>query len=108
MESGLWRKLLGQYGQKVSLCRGEARVQVRAFFQPVREKAPGEEPTVLGIAPVGKWLYLGPAEEKLEDVDTLIWADRQFRPIRKREYAIGEETLYRWAVAEEMDGECEV
>ena len=51
---------------------------------------------------------MGPAEEKLEDVDTLIWADRQFRPIRKREYAIGEETLYRWAVAEEMDGECEV
>ena len=48
MESGLWRKLLGQYGQKVSLCRGEERVQVRAFFQPVREKAVGEEPTALG------------------------------------------------------------
>lgn len=107
MEGGLWRKLLSRYGQKVSLCRGEARTQVRAFFQPVREKAAGEEPTALGIAPAGKWLYLGPAEEPMEDVDTLIWAGRQFRPIRKREYAIGEETLYRWALAEELDRECE-
>lgn len=105
MESRTWNVLLEQYGQEVELCRGEARTAVRAFFQPVREKAAGEEPTALGVAPAGKWLYLGPAAEGLEDVDALLWKGRRFQLIRNREYAMGRETLYRWAVAMEMDEE---
>ncbi len=99
----LWKSILAQYGQKVVLRREGGETAVRAFFQPIEEKAPGEEPTALGIAPKGKWLYLGPAEEALEDVTELTWAGRAFRVLRCRDYPIGDETAYRWAVAEELD-----
>ncbi len=100
----LWKSILAQYGQKVVLRREGGETAVRAFFQPIEEKAPGNEPTALGTAPRGKWLYLGPAEEPLEDVTELTWAGRIFRVLRSRDYPIGDETAYRWAVAEELDG----
>lgn len=102
--AALWKSILGQYGQSVTLLRGEERAQVRAFFQPVDEKAPGTTPTPLGKAPAGKYLYLGPAEEDMEDVEELGWEGRLFRVLRHREYRIGDETVYRWALCEEADG----
>ncbi len=101
----LWGDILEQYGQRVSLWRGEEVREVRAFFQPVEEKTAGETPTPLGVAPAGKWLYLGPAEEPLEDVERLAWRGRWFQLLRCREVPWGEGTAYRWAVAEEMDKE---
>lgn len=102
-----WNGLVEQFGQTVTLYRGEEEKTVRAFFQPVREKTAEETPTALGTAPLGKWLYLGRAEEPLEDVTALVWQGRRFDLIRRREYAIGQETVYRWAVAEESDEERE-
>lgn len=99
----LWKSILAQYGQPVTLRREGGGTAVRAFFQPVEEKSPGNQPTPLGTAPVGKWLYLGPAEEALEDVPELSWAGRFFRVLRCRAYCIGGETAYWWAVAEELD-----
>jgi len=98
-----WKNILAQYGQQVTLRRESGETAVRAFFQPVEEKSPGNQPTPLGVAPLGKWLYLGPAEESLEDVRELSWADRSFRVLRCRTYCIGDETAYWWAVAEELD-----
>jgi hypothetical protein len=103
MAGGLWKAILAQYGQKVTLCRGEETREVRAFFQPVSEKAAGEVPTVLGVAPAGKYLYLGPSEESLENVEELRWAGKSFRVLRYRDFPVGEETAHCWAVAEEMD-----
>lgn len=100
-----WEIVRERYGQRVTLRRGEEAVQVRAFFQPVAEKTVGEVPTALGRAPVGKWLYLGPCSEGLDDVDELEWAGRSFRILRWREEPLGPETLFFWAVAEEMDKE---
>jgi len=105
MERSAWDQIRRTYGQRVTLCRGEDRVEVRAFFQPVNEKKAGWRPTALGVAPVGKWLYLGPAEEELDGVRELVWEGRSFALVRCREVPVGEETLFRWAVAEEMDGE---
>lgn len=99
----LWSGILAQYGQSVILRARTGERPVKAFFQPVTEKAPGEAPTPLGLAPVGKWLYLGPAEESLEDVEELVWEGRSFRLLRRRGFPVGEETAYRWALAEEMD-----
>lgn len=99
----LWSSILAQYGQSVTLRTKTGQRQVKAFFQPVTEKAPGEMPTPLGLAPVGKWLYLGPAEERLEDVTELGWDGRSFTLLRHRGFPVGEETAYRWALAEEMD-----
>lgn len=99
----LWSSILDQYGQRVTLCTKTGRKTLMAFFQPVTEKAPGEAPTPLGLAPVGKWLYLGPAGESLEDVEELRWNGRSFTILRNRGFPVGEETVYRWALAEEMD-----
>ena len=100
---GQWRQLLSQYGQRVVLCKDDGEKEVRAFFQPVRERAAGQAPTPLGIAPAGQYLYLGPAEETLEQVRELKWADRSFRVIRRRQVPLGERDTYCWALAEEMD-----
>ncbi len=99
----LWQSILNQYGQRVILRSKAGERAVRAFFQPVAEKKPGEYPTPLGLAPAGKWLYLGPAEEELEGVEELCWEGRSFRLLRHRGFPVGEETAYRWALAEEMD-----
>ena len=99
----LWRSILNQYGQSVTLRTPTGERTVKAFFQPVEEKAPGEAPTPLGLAPVGKWIYLGPIEETLEDVEELCWEGRSFTLLRHRGFPVGEETAYRWALAEEMD-----
>ena len=103
MESGLWLTMLEAYGQQVTLRRGDGEKELRAFFQPVREKNPGEVPTPLGKAPVGKWLYLGPPQEDLEGVEELIWQGRAFRPLRRREVPVGRETFYQWAIFEQWD-----
>lgn len=103
MRPGDWRAILARYGQKVVLRRGGEEVPVRAFFQPVEEKAPGEEPTPIGVAPRGKYLYLGPAEEPLEGVEELAWEGRVFRPLRWRGFPVGEGTAYLWGVFEERD-----
>lgn len=101
----LWNSVLAQYGQAVTLQTGGETAQVRAFFQPVEERAPGVVPTPLGVAPAGKYLYLGPGDAPLEDVEELGWNGRAFRILRHREYRVGDELVYRWAVCEEMDGQ---
>ena len=40
MESRLWQTMLEEYGQQVTLKRADGETEARAFFQPVREKAP--------------------------------------------------------------------
>ena len=66
MDGAVWRDILERYGQSVILRRREGERAVKAFFQPVREKAAGAGPTPLGVTPRGKYLYLGSAGEALE------------------------------------------
>lgn len=101
----LWEKVLEEYGQEVALVREDGRRAVRALFQPVEEKREGELPSPLGRAPVGRYLYLGPAGEDLEDVREMEWEGRGFRILRYREYWVGGEKIYWWAVAEEKEAE---
>ena len=93
-----WRRGVGRYGQSVERGRGAERHTVKAFFQPVEEKRPGAEPTPLGVAPRGKYLYLGPAEETLEGVEVLRWKGRAFVPLRQREMELGDRMVYRWGL----------
>jgi len=103
MDERVWKDLLERYGQRVTLVRAGERTPVRAFFQQVREKEEGWVPTPLGGRPLGRYLYLGPPEEALEEVDALEWNGGSYRLIRVRETPVGERTAYRWALAEEMD-----
>lgn len=99
----LWEQVLERYGQRVTLVREGGETDVRAFFQPLEEKKAEETPSPLGVAPVGKYLYLGPAGEDLEDVREMAWNGRDFRLLRRREYWVGGEKVYWWAVMEERD-----
>ena len=99
----IWNSVREQYGQDVTLRLPDGEVPVRAFFQPVDEKAPGDHPTALGMAPVGKYLYLGPAEQSLDEAEKLEWNGRFFRILRHRDYWVGDKMVYRWAVCEELD-----
>ena len=102
MDSGLWDRMLEQYGQKVKL-RGEEDREVRAFFQSVREKKPGESPSPLGVGPEGLYLYLGPAGESLDGVAEILWDGRTFEILRRRAVPVGDEVFYRWALCRERD-----
>lgn len=103
MDSRLWQTMLEQYGQKVTL-RGEKEDrEIRAFFQSVREKKPGERPSPLGVGPEGLYLYLGPAGESLEDVTGICWDGRDFEILRQRAVLVGDEVFYRWALCREKD-----
>lgn len=103
MDGAVWKEILERYGQSVILRRQDGERAVKAFFQPVREKAAGEEPTPLGVTPRGKYLYLGPAGEALEDVEELVWKGREFRVLRRREFPVGDAAAYQWGLLEEMD-----
>ena len=103
MNETAWNSILAAYGQTVTLCREEGETTAKAFLQPISEKAPGLEPTPLGLAPAGKYLYLGPAGEDLEDVTRLLWQGRPFRILRHRPIHVGDGLFYRWAILEERD-----
>lgn len=103
MESGLWERMLEQYGQKVILCREKEDREVRTFFQSVREKKPGESPSPLGVGPEGLYLYLGPAGESLEEVGEILWDSRVFEILRRRAVSVGDGVFYRWALCRERD-----
>ena len=104
MDRQMWKSLLERYGQKVTVYRAGLATEVRAFFQPVNERASGETITALGVAPTGKYRYLGPVELDPEEVEELAWNGRVFRLLRVRAVPAGEEIAYRWALAEELDG----
>ena len=72
--TGAWGRILAQYGQSVTLRRGEEERGCRAFLQPVRERREDwyqELPTPLGTVRRDQWLYLGPPELSLEETNGL-------------------------------------
>ena len=75
-----WKDILAQFGQEVTLRRGEEAIPLRAFVQPALDKGREQQlPTPLGIGRQDRFLYLGPAGHPL-DLDTLVeWQGQQYR-----------------------------
>lgn len=103
MDEVVWQRLLDRFGQSVTLVQGEQRLSCKAFFQPVRAAEPGAVNTVLGEAPEGKYLYLGPPRPDPEGMDGLEWNSRRYHFIRTRPMLCGDRILYQWAIAREDD-----
>lgn len=103
MDERVWKDLLERYGQKVTLMGAEGEVSVRAFFQPVKEKKDGEAATAIGIRPLGKHLYLGPADVAVEEGEEVRWNGASFRFHRVRCVPVGDKIAYRWGLCEELD-----
>ena len=101
--TGAWGRILAQYGQRVTLRRGEEERGCRAFLQPVRERREDwyqELPTPLGTVRRDQWLYLGPPELSLEETNGLCveWNGLRFAVRAAQPVCVGEETLYWWAL----------
>lgn len=103
MDEEIWKGLLERYGQRVSLATEDGRVPVKAFFQPLREREEGSAPSPVGVRPVGKYLYLGPADVPVEEGEELRWDERGFVFRRVRKKPVGERTAYWWGLCEEID-----
>lgn len=110
--TGAWGRILAQYGQSVTLRRGEEERAYRAFLQPVRERREDwdqEMPTPLGTVRRDQWLYLGPPELSLEETNGLCveWNGLRFAVRAAQPVCVGEETLYWWALLAVEDGEAQ-
>ena len=99
-------KILATYG--VSITRMEAGITYRGFFQPVRSKSwqylEGNF-SPLGEVPRGQYVYIGPAEQKLDVGETLKVGDRDYMVRRLEPVYYGEDIAYYWGMCVEKGGE---
>lgn len=103
-----WAALLGQYGQQVSLHRGEETVSVQAFLQPVRDQGtPQRLPSPLGLRREDRFLYLGPPQPALEGGtgDWVEWAGRGYEVVSAHPVFVGETVSHLWALLRPRDEE---
>ena len=112
--TGAWGRILAQYGQSVTLRRGEEEQDCREFLQPVRERREDwyqANTLVSGKAQkhILQWLYLGPPELPLEETNGLCveWNGLRFAVRAAQPVCVGEETLYWWALLAVEDGEAQ-
>ena len=99
--TGWVRRILEQYGQKVTVQAGESTVSVRAFLQPVteRDERARSDFTSIGWVDGRLWLYLG--QTALEEGESLAWEGRRFRVRSCRPYYIGNALSHYWAALEQ-------
>lgn len=93
--------LLG-YGSAVTLTRADGRqAEVRAFVQPVTEKSwqnMRKTMHTLGEEPVGRFIYIGPAEQALAETDRVRCGGREFCVRRAETLELAGQALYVWGL----------
>lgn len=107
--TGTLKRLLEDYGQKVTICREEGRIETNAFLQPMtghREQQRQELPTPLGVMRRDQWLYLGDPAVSLADMGGgfVLWLGRTLRVRAAQPIYVGETISHWWAVLDERDG----
>lgn len=94
--------ILSGYGSIVTIARaGGESVDVRAFVQPVTEKSwQSIQKTMhaLGEGPVGRFVYIGPAEAPLGETDTVLSGGRRFLVRRAETLELAGQALYIWGL----------
>ena len=96
--------ILEQYGTAMTLSHGDASVQVRGFFQPVRSRSwqsITNVATPLGELPRGQYVYIGPAETDVAQGDMLSVGGGNYIFRRVEPYLYGEEKIYLWGLCVE-------
>ena len=94
----LWAEILEQFGQDVTLRKGEEDCSLKALVQPVLDRSVDQEvPSSLGLGCQDRLRYMGPAGYPL-DLDTLVvWKDREYR-VRSAHLAGEGVCPYWWAM----------
>ena len=96
--------ILRQYGSAMTVTHGETSVKVRGFFQPVRSKSWQNFTNVatpLGEIPRGQYVYIGPAEPRVQQGDMLTVGGDDYIFRRVEPYWYGDEQVYLWGLCVE-------
>ena len=99
---GTVRALMGRYGQRVEVLKGEKTLPLQAFLQPITRQS-GEEkqylPTSLGLRREDRWLYLGEGEISLSPLeDRVRWRGKTFEIQAAQPIYIGDRLSHWWAI----------
>ena len=108
--TGAWSWILGRYGQEVKVVQGGKETPCMAFLQPALETGTDwfqKLPTPLGELRRDRWLYLGPAEVALTDLEDgyVMWAGFRFGLRAAQPVCVGGETVYWWGLLAPGDRE---
>ena len=103
-------RILEAYGSDVRIEKADGACAVRAFIQPVTASGwDSVRKTVsdLGQVPVGRFVYIGPAEPFAQEGDRLVCADKTYKVCRAEQMLFGSEELYTWGLLRQEGGAAE-
>lgn len=112
MMQGTFACILARYGRDVTVYSqwSPRGVGVKAFFQPVREKGTQQSvPSPLGEVMCDRFVYIGPADTRLECADTCrVTVDGEiYRPQMVQPVYVGGTLSHWWAVFTRKEQEVE-
>ena len=101
-------KILRQYGVGMMLTGTDGTRKVWGLFQPVRSKSfqnmiHMERP--LGMVERGQYVYIGSAEERIQEGDCLDVNGKIYVVHRVEPYHYGSEDVYIWGLCAQKGGE---
>lgn len=93
-------RILSRYGRSVTVYdRAEQKKEIRAIIQPMRDKGTEQSvPSSLGQVKQDRFLYLGPAETKLDECCRVAVEEEVYRVEMAQPVYVGESVSHRWAV----------
>ena len=100
--------IIENYGSTVEAVTGETAQSCRAFLQPVTSKSwQNMEHTFgpLGEIPRGQYLYLGPVEQNILEVEFLRCHGTEYLVRRADTLLLGDEALYIWGLCVKKGGD---
>lgn len=101
-------RILRKYGVPAVLEHGGKSVELRIFFQPSMSKSwDSMNPIVtpLGQLPGGQYLYIGPAEQEIDQGDGVSVGGKEYILRRVETYLDQDGPIYRWGLCVRKGGE---
>ena len=103
----LIESILQGYGSLVTVRDGQSARTFRALVQPVTEKGWASTRKLiesLDRVPKGQYVYIGPAEMEIKQGQTVEVRQEAYVVRRSETMALGDETLYVWALLTKAGG----
>ena len=101
MIQGSFSRILTRYGQDMTVYTQASPqgVDVRAFFQPMREKGTEQSvPSPMGQVRQDRFVYLGPVDVQLDKTSKIKVGSLLLRVQGTHLVYVGGQPVYRWAV----------
>lgn len=104
----LIERILAAYGSGMTIVCADGEKAVRAFLQPVTEKSRETMRKTIGMLgeiPVGRFLYVGPAEPALPEDAEVRFRGERYRACRTETLVVADEALYVWGLLKKEGGD---